>query len=209
MTARVDSGPLETVLMSLPQATLRLRIIPLVGTSGLEDDPRKPGPDGFPAEAVTVVRKGFQVDAENLQTVLGDLADGTVPKKIAAAQVLAALYHEAAFPPTLRFEGYQPKPVDTGTIAAALTRALSDSSWQVRAAVARLAAWLGDEPALLTALKTATRDRVWVVRLCAVDMVAIKLGKKAQTLLNSVAVADEDEMVRQMAFYHSRRLIGR
>ena len=206
---RLDVGPLDSILMRMPQATLTLRITPLVGTNGLESDPTKPGPEGFAAPQVTIVRKGFQVTPESMKKLLSDLTSGTVERKITAATLAAALYHEATYPATKRYEGYAPKPVDTQALARALAAAMKDPSWQVRSATLRLAAWLAHEPEVISALKTAARDKIWLVRLCALDMLAIKLGKKAETAVNSAAVSDPDPMVKQMAFYHSRRLLSR
>lgn len=206
---RLDVGPLDSILMQMPQATLTLRITPLVGTDGLESDPTKPGPEGFAASQVTIVRKGFQVTPENMKKLLWDLTRGTVERKIAAATLAAALYREATYPLTKRYEGYAPKPVDTQALAKALATVMRDPSWQVRSATLRLAAWLAHEPEVISALKAATRDKIWLVRLCALDVLAVKLGKKAETAVNSAAISDPDPMVKQIAFYHSRRLQGR
>jgi tetratricopeptide (TPR) repeat protein len=207
-SVRLDVGPLDSIFMQLPQATLTLRITPMVGTEGLPDDPTKSGPDGFAAPAVTVKRIGFQATDENMKALMDDLVGNDIEKRIRAATTAASLYHEAVVPLTVRYEGYAPKPVDADALARGVLAAMGDPSWQVRAAAVRLAPWLGRGQEVERTLRTAAKDPVWLVRLCAIDMLATMLGKQAEVTINSAAVSDPDPMVRQMAFQHSRRLLG-
>jgi hypothetical protein len=197
---RLYSGPLKQLLLSHPQASLKIRFTayldPVVTAEGnmVSEIP------GIMPATVEIERLRVEITPNYLQNRFNSLPQGKQGPKIKAAQLFAGLLMESRETAN-HGQSYKFASTDQMNLMleSALVQCLTDSDWVVRTHNIAAIAELPLDYELTSAVAQGLNDQHWPARMMAVWLLAQKQGYNFTKVLDHTAQYDNSEFVRNMA----------
>jgi len=197
---RLYSGPLKQLLLSHPQASLKIRFTAYMDPVVTTDGNMVSAIPGIMPAAVEIERPRVEITQDYLQNRFNSLPQGKQSPKIKAAQLFAGLLMENRQTAN-HGESYKLTSTDrmNSMLESALVQSLTDSDWIVRTHNIAAIAELPLNYELTSAVAQGLNDQHWPARMMAVWLLAQKQGYNFAKVLDHTAQYDNSEFVRNMA----------
>ena len=200
---RLCTGPLRTLLLSHPQASLNLQFTAYLDPVVAKEGVIVSAIPGISPATVQIERPRVEITTEFLQNRLNSLSKGKQGPKVKAVQLFAGLLMESSFAKASADESRDYKLVSgdwmTPVLKSALVQGLTDSDWVVKVHALSAIADLPLDYELTNAAAAGLNDRHWPTRMMAVWLLAQKQGYNFSKVLDHTAQYDDSEFVRNMA----------
>lgn len=199
----LDVGPLARVAAMMPQRSLEVAFTVVL-------DPEQPQgrrKSRLGDELVVSARLHRQKVAYT-PAVIRPLENagrsGTPPRRIEALRTMAALLAERLAAMRGQFD-YEPVRIDKKGLEAVLRQSLGDPDPMVRACALDSLVMLPLDEDRVQAAAPLLSDSHWLVRLVAVDTLAVRQGPVFRPVAERLAESDPDPLVRELARLHLQR----
>jgi len=197
---RLYSGPLKQLLLSHPQASLKIRFTAYLDQVVTTDSNMVSAIPGIMPATVEIERPRVEITQDYLQNRFNSLPQGKQGPKIKAAQLFAGLLLENRETAN-HGESYKLTSTDRmdSMLKSALVQSLIDSDWVVRTHNIAAIAELPLSYELTSAVAQGLNDQHWPARMMAVWLLAQKQDYNFTKVLDHTAQYDNSEFVRNMA----------
>jgi hypothetical protein len=196
----IDSGKLEQLLFTCPQASMEIKLTVYLNPVESEDQTVACGIPGLKPVETVIRRKGISLTSEFLAGRLDALTKGQEGLKIRSAELFAGLYAEelAWKAGQIKYKHVQP---EASLLTDAVRRALVDENWKVGVHTLVLLAQHSiplDYTMTLTVSENLNHKN-WAVRLAAMWLLANQQKDTFQSVLDWNAQYDSFWLNRQLA----------
>jgi hypothetical protein len=196
VTVRLCSGPLKTLFVNHPQASLNIKFTAWLDPVIVKDNNRANSIPGLKPAIVEIERSRVDITSEYLQNRFASLSKGKQGPKMKAAQLFAGLLIESRESPPYNLvrADWMPPMLKSGLI-----QSLNDNDWVVKVHTMAAVMNLPLDYELTGAVSAGLNDRHWPARMMAIWLLAPQQGYSFAKVLDHAAQYDESQLVRNMA----------
>jgi tetratricopeptide (TPR) repeat protein len=196
----VDTGKLEKILFTYPQASLEMKFSIYLDPTQTDDGMVASGIRGIDPIEATIRRKGVVLTKEFLVQRLETLAKGQEGLKIRTAELFIGLYAEqVAYQAGVAM--YRHTQTESTLLTDAVRRAILDENWKVRAHTLILLSQhsIGLNYAMTLSVSENLNDENWPVRMAAMWLLANQQKTSFQSVLDWSCQNDPFWLNRKLA----------
>lgn len=201
---RLFSGPLKTLLINHPQASLNIKFTAYLDPVIAPDGNIVSSIPGIKPVTAEIERPRVEITTEFLQNRFGSLSKGKQGQKIKAAQLFAGLLMEIREMDSLPAASQPPYKLVRGDwiapmLKSGLLQSLGDSDWVVKVHALSAIMDLPLDYDFTIAASEGLNDKSWPAQMTALRLLAQKQGYGFTKVLDHYAQNDNSEFVKNMA----------